>query len=332
MSRLTPSLLALDKGLDLQTAKILAQEGSISDMLNYEQVDFQGQKRIDGFTRYDGSPLSAIDEFILVGAPTLVNYPPYQLAFNSDDELYGVYVGEYSGLTALAVLDFNRVPPSAVNGSSSGMTTQEHYESLLSYNEYLRGLVEDLPGAIIGLHWFKDRLFAVVDIENYTPDDGRIDILGNASLFESRSVQQVLEEDGPSGPYDFGWRFVHQGWEVLFQDGRVLYGDLVAKNQNRQDIGIQGPTSIAGDSGSPLILLQKIAITNGNVQVNGWKSTDTPTTYILDPRDVTSTDDTYIYADAFIEWDGETGVVSAPGANGVGLVEYSPTNTIEVNI
>ena len=50
MSNLTPSSITLDKGLDLQSPKVVAPPGSILDMLNYEQVDFIGQKRIDGYT------------------------------------------------------------------------------------------------------------------------------------------------------------------------------------------------------------------------------------------------------------------------------------------
>lgn len=334
LSRLTPSLLVLDKGLDLQTAKIVAAEGTASDVLNYEQVDFQGQKRIDGYTRYDGSPLSAIDDFYLVEAATLETYGPYDVAFN-DAELYGVWVGEVEvdsvTYDAIAVIDYNNLPE-GVWAKDSGLTVEEHYDLLLAHNAYLRTLVESLPGPISGLHWFRDRLYAVVDIENYEPDDDRIDTAGKASLFESRSIQQVLDEDGPSGPYDFGWKFVHQGWLVEFENGTVLYGDLTARNQNRQGVGTQGPTGIGGTNGSPLGLVQKIAITNGFTQVNGWKSSDTPNSYILNPADVAAIDTDYAYADAYVSWDGTTGAVSAPGSDGIGLVEYPANSTINVEV
>ena len=333
MSRLNPSLLVLDKGLDLQTAKIVAPEGSVFDSLNYEQVDFQGQKRIDGYARYDGSPLSAIDDFYLVENATLVEHPPYAIAFNSDS-LYGVWVGEVTVdsvlYDAIAVIDYTQLPD-GMWGSESAMEVSDHYESLLLFNRYLRDRVEALPGPISGLHWFRDRLYAVVDIEDYTPVDGRIDTAGNASLFESRTVQQVLDEDAP-GPYDFGWKFVHQGWLVNFENGRALYGGLSAKNQNRENVGTQGPTPTDGVNGSPLILTQRVAITNGTAQVNGWKSSDTPTTYVLDPTDVQSTDSQYAYADAFVQWNGTTGTVTAPGSDGVGLVEYPANNTVEVDV
>lgn len=333
MSRLNPSLLVLDKGLDLQTAKIVAPEGSVFDSLNYEQVDFQGQKRIDGYARYDGSPLSAIDDFYLVENATLVEHPPYAIAFNSDS-LYGVWVGEVTVdsvlYDAIAVIDYTQLPD-GMWGSESAMEVSDHYESLLLFNQYLRDRVEALPGPISGLHWFRDRLYAVVDIEDYTPVDGRIDTAGNASLFESRTVQQVLDEDAP-GPYDFGWKFVHQGWLVNFENGRALYGGLSAKNQNRENVGTQGPTPTDGVNGSPLILTQRVAITNSTAQVNGWKSSDTPTTYVLDPTDVQSTDSQYAYADAFVQWNGTTGTVTAPGSDGVGLVEYPANNTVEVDV
>lgn len=328
MSRLAPGLLVLDKGLDLQTAKLVAAEGSVSDTLNYEQVDFQGQKRIDGYVRYDGSPLSAIDDFLLVSV-TSDTVGPYTLATNGN-KVYGIVVGEALGKDAVAVIDYTNIPDTAVWGKDVIDDADYHYEKLLEYNDYLRQRVESLPGPVIGLHWFRDRLYAVVDIYNYTPTDSRIDTIGNASLFESRSVQQVLDED--SGPYDFGWKFVHQGWWVEFEDGKVLYGDLAAKNQNRANVGIEGPTSISGTSGSPLILFQKIAITNGNAQVNGWKSSDTPTSYILNPGDVSQLDSDYTYADAYVTWDGETGAVSAPGSNGIGLIEYAASNTINVEV
>lgn len=322
MSRLNPSLLVLDKGLDLQSAKIVAPPGTSLDTLNYEQIDFQGQKRIDGYARYDGSVLSAIDDYLVVSDVVTEEYPPYTLAFNND-RLLGVVVAE----GRIAVIDYTNIPDTAVWGVDYEATPEDHYNNLLTYNAYLRTQVESLPGPVIGLHWFRDRLYAVADFGQYQPDDDRVDGTGMATLWESRSVQQVLEEDGPSDPYDFGWKFVHQGWTVYFDNGRVLYGDLTALNQNRQNVGVQGPTSIAGSNGAPLSLLQRVDVTAYPAQVNGWKSSDTPTTYVLNPNDVAETDSDYTYADAFISWDGTTGVVTPPA-----LAEWPANNTVEVDI
>lgn len=151
-----------------------------------------------------------------------------------------------------------------------------------------------------------------------------------ATLYESRTIQQVLDED--ESDYDFGWKFIHLGWAVPFENGRSSYGQLVSLNQNRKGVGVQGPTSIAGTNGSPNALVQKLNITNTFTQVNGWKSSSTPASYALDYRDVQALDSTYVYADAYVSWNGESGEVLAPGADGAELVEYPATNTVEVDI
>lgn len=150
-----------------------------------------------------------------------------------------------------------------------------------------------------------------------------------ASLFESRTIQQVLDED--ESDYDFGWKFIHLGWAVPFENGKSSYGQLVSLNQNRKGVGVQGPTSISGLNGSPLNLIQKVDITNSFEQVNGWKSSSTPTSFALDARDVQADDTAYVYADAYVIWNVE-GVISTPGSNGAGLQEYPANNTVEVEI
>jgi len=128
MSELVPNVLALNKGLDLQSPKLVAPPGSVLDSLNYEQVDFQGQKRVDGYTRYDGSPLSAVNDIRLVvkatsevpypqGASHYVNdysYGNYALGFNSDKP-YGlypttVYEAEDDDYLVLVVIDETNLP------------------------------------------------------------------------------------------------------------------------------------------------------------------------------------------------------------------------------
>lgn len=409
MSELVPSLISLDKGLSLQTAKIVTPPGSVLDTLNYEQVDFQGQKRIDGFARYDGNLLSTIDEYYkITGLSGSVSVN--DILYNGD-VLLGRVVGTDEAIF-LAVIDENALPVVGdelfvfadgtlnsvgtvgiiASGTDSAATVEEHYQNLLAFNTVLRTPVEELPGNIIGLHWFRDRLYAVADVAvaalDYTtpviyPNDrlsitGQEDVkvldsyvrglsrlvfletldptpwavagtavtrdgdpVGNisvgveeinvdeeiASFFESRTEAQVIEEDGPSGPYDFGWRFVDQGWAVNFEEGLSLFGSLPSLNQNIIGLGEQGPTTTAGNNGMPLILTQKVSITNDVAQVNGWKSSQTPLTYELETDNFIETDDDTIYADAYISWNGTTGeVVGVTGP----LVEYPATNTVIV--
>lgn len=53
----------LNKGLDLVTPPLLAQEGALLDCLNYELTDIAGYRRIDGYERYDGYPNGDINEY-----------------------------------------------------------------------------------------------------------------------------------------------------------------------------------------------------------------------------------------------------------------------------
>lgn len=420
MSNLAPSVLNLDKGLNLQTAKMVAPAGSVLDTLNYEQVDFQGHKRIDGYARYDGSLLPALDEYYAITSSTDISLVEVgALIFTEDEVLFGVVVGVTDTIVYVAVINQNIHPingdiltvqlytdgvpagtfftvDQAVYGKDSGVIPDVHYNNLLAFTQALRDKIEGLPGGIIGLQWFRDRLYAVADVaalmlsgvtpviypndvlelptgetskvldafvvsgsryimlDTMVPDlwyvngtiierdgspVGTVDDALNiavaqmfASFYESRSEQQVLTEDGPSGPFDFGWRFVDQGWAVNFESGLSAFGSFPSLNQNITGIGIQGPTSTTGNNGRPLLLLQKVAITNKPAQVNGWKSSQTPLSYQLDPDNLTSVDSDYIYGDAYISWDGTTGAVSAPGLTTSTLPEYPASNTVEVII
>ena len=50
----------LKGGLDLTTPRMLVEPGKLVDCLNYECVDTDGYKKIDGFERYDGGPSPSV--------------------------------------------------------------------------------------------------------------------------------------------------------------------------------------------------------------------------------------------------------------------------------
>src|SRR5690606_39837610 len=118
----------------------------------------------------------------------------------------------------------------------------------------------------------------------------------------------------------YGWRFKDLGWKIGYEDGSSLYGSLPSLNQNIEGLGVQGPTSISGNNGKPTALTQNVSIADKREQVNGWKSSQTPSSYDLDVDNVTDIDDEFIYADAFISWTADSTVVSSPGLT---------TNTLE---
>jgi hypothetical protein len=407
MSRLHPSLIPLDKGLNLQTAKIAAPEGSILDMLNYEQVDFQGQKRIDGYVRYDGTVGAHLDDYYVAVLNTYPqNYEVGELVYNNGN-LMGILVGAslepYDALH-FALIDKNQFPKpgdvlthypedegydigvvkEAGSGREYAGTSLEHYSYLNIYNNVLRSLVGTLPGPVAGLHWFRDRLYAVasllaVRIDRVLSDDTPINIevsndtgqvaklvkvdnsSGNSVLYLGAVSpelwtpgQQVYRyDDGTDvgtvtsvtvqsevasffvalnevqGSGEAGWRWINNGWVVPFVDGVSLYGNLPSLNQNVQYVGVQGPTGTQGNNGSFLALKQKVAIQDKPTQVNGWKSTATPSSYEVLPSSIKELDDSAIYADAFISWDKVSGQLLAPGLTGT-IPEYSPTATAKI--
>lgn len=414
MSNLKPSMVGLDQGLNLQTAKIVAPAGSVLDTLNYEQVDFQGQKRIDGFYRYDGSVGAGLYEFYVL---TVTGGTPYAVGdiLATTDGIFGKVLSEAAGVIHFAVLNLlnlpeatslvysvtpagntnERVTISLVLGKDSGLTDDEHYTLLLEYNNIIRGMAEELPGPVAGLHWFRDRLLAVASVtfvsldgttpqiypedvlvstagtarvldsfiladtravflDAMNPDDWTVEGLAVtrdavsvgavangyqtlpvgweiASFFESRTEQQVIDEDAEEASFDFGWRFIPLGWKVNFENGLTLYGSLPSLNQNVEGIGVQGPTSIAGNNGRPLLVSQKVSITNGPTQVNGWKSTTSRDSYVIDEQDLIDIDTDYLYADAYITWT-QNGTTVLPGYSVGNLEEYPATNTVEVEI
>lgn len=148
-----------------------------------------------------------------------------------------------------------------------------------------------------------------------------------ATIYESRTEQQVLDED-EDGEWVFGWRMKELGWLVDFSGGKSLYGDLVSLNQNRQNLGVQGPTTTDGTNGSALSVSQNVEIDNEVSQVNGWKQSNSRTSYTVTPSPLVNTDGEYIYADAFISWDRDGNITQ-----NTETLQQRPANyTIEVEI
>ena len=442
MSRLNPEVIALDKGLNLQTAKIIAPKGSVLDVLNYEQVDFQGQKRIEGYARYDGNKAAAYNDYLILTVPTVISDEeiPNTLLGNSEYKPFGIVIDAQSDdigtehLWYVAVINEAFVPdvdeeltilttnvdevvmqPLGVGAyniqwaTQSGVTPDDHYNKVLEVNNIIRERVGGLPGPIAGLHWFRDRLYAVAELtaisleesewgppppgstiygaerdwlvlDSYasastdtytvitnavgesfqapgqevvirtiygdavytvaTGFDPDINLRAVASLFESRSDEQVLEEgtaDEDTGEsYDdlwtFGWRFRHLGWRVNYEDGISLYGSLPSLNQNISGLGIQGPTSITGNKGKPTVLVQNVSIEGKTQQVNGWKSSQTPTTYDLDIDNITSIDGDTIYADAYLFWTDDSSTISSPGLTTTTLEARDASASVPVEV
>lgn len=178
MSNLIPGLIPLEHGLNLQTAKIAAPPGSSLDMLNYEQVDFVGQKRIDGYVRYDGNMEPVLDEYLVLTLEEPLPGSPGDLLYVSG-EFWGrlleasgteIYVAVYNhkltpDVAGSITWDDGSYEVSAITKGKDveGVTAEEHYNNLLRFMNVLRGEIGELP-PVAGLHWHDDRLYAVADV------------------------------------------------------------------------------------------------------------------------------------------------------------------------
>lgn len=225
MSNLVPGLIPLENGLNLQTAKIAAPPGSSLDMLNYEQVDFVGQKRIDGYVRYDGNMEPVLDEYLVLTLDSMLPGSPGDLLY-VDGEFWGRLL-QVEELTIYVAVYNHKLTPSAEGsfqwdgdsytaltveeGKTSGVTAEEHYNNLLSYMNVLRSEVGELP-PVAGLHWHEDRLYAVADVLSVVVNAGTGPCLeswnvgGYLHVFEGEEpdwwgVEESIIVEMPSGTY-----------------------------------------------------------------------------------------------------------------------------------
>lgn len=177
MSNLVPGLISLENGLNLQTAKIAAPPGSSLDMLNYEQIDFMGQKRIDGYVRYDGNMEPVLDEYLVLTLTENMPGNPGDLLYVGD-KFWGRLLNTDGEVIHVAVYNHKLSPSEGDNvvwdggdyevvsvayGKDTGITAEQHYQNLLTYMDVLRAEIGELP-PVAGLHWHEDRLYAVADV------------------------------------------------------------------------------------------------------------------------------------------------------------------------
>lgn len=184
MSDLIPSPVALNAGLDLSTAKLLVEPGSMLDCLNYEVVDELGYRRIDGYAKYDGhailSDFPSTQAYTAVitntGAPISApfTYTPFEDA--NGNEVGLIISATYSAITddlTVLYVSYEGYAHPAGSITSQGLSwtaaqvtdveaaalTQAQFQGI---QDYLLGEVNSsLPGEAVGLHWHRDVLYAV---------------------------------------------------------------------------------------------------------------------------------------------------------------------------
>ncbi len=199
-SGLDPSVVVLDKGLDLVSAKLLAPPGSLLSCLNYEIADTMGLSRISGYEPYDGRTSPALtseyyiqfasDPSLAVGDTIVTRTLPVQSLGGTSPVLpRTIVVGTVTGIegslantvtvmvinsdyfsnaSVLEKLDLftatTTVLPvvSSYNTAYSWFGTASDYTTqVLTTASTLRSFVSDLSAPAAGLHRFRDTLHAV---------------------------------------------------------------------------------------------------------------------------------------------------------------------------
>ena len=219
MSDLQPQVIPLSLGLDLVTPNMLARPGAMLSCLNYEQTDIQGYSRISGFLRYDGNALISDmpnRRAFTTGVTTLSGSPG--LIFgdvfieDSDGNIVGYIVtGEQDLPGNNAIITYVSFTGTSIPGgtvatwtfkapSSSQVEATLTAAQLAAMEVSLRGLVSALPSPALGLHWFRDRLYAVVPllmIPYRASDFNEVvdyEILGTLTTTQSAATATLLDK------------------------------------------------------------------------------------------------------------------------------------------
>lgn len=205
----------LDVGLDFASPKVTAQPGSLSECYNHEITETLGMKRVDGFTRFDGHYLASFGQDgtvvqVNITAPSSLVTPALpgdQLNLVSSGERFGriVYIDQ-NNFRFMYIIRFSNAQ--LEDDQVLNVRTSEQYTITISENPPIPGAIVDPPRAresVIqsnliydelqsrhrplpngrrahGLHWFKDRLYAVVDDLYITFDQGEEEVFAGDEI------------------------------------------------------------------------------------------------------------------------------------------------------
>lgn len=254
--------IVLSQGLDYRSPKIIAQPGSIVDCLNREIIDSLGLKRIDGFEPYDGRASPAQAQYYVASNTTYSgdvtsDFEPGTLLVTTGNTttLFGVVVDSYvTDVTGgddihnvvYALINKIVTPENGDTIRPYGTTTDfvattisvlsesdaaETVGTMNTLAAALRGRIDSLPNVPIGLHWFRDRLFAVCNdyVMNFT-SGGTTEIEPNNFLQgnSSGAKARVLAVDLVSGTWAGGDAAGSIQYEYLTPDTPFANGETLS--------------------------------------------------------------------------------------------------------
>jgi hypothetical protein len=309
MSDLQLSVVPLNTGLDLTTAKIMAEPGSMLDCLNYELVDQVGYRRIDGFMPYDGSisikdipdvriMSSAVTTSAMAHPTTMTNfwlYTPVSLypyawgvEYNSDSTTTGTLT--YIPLVGNPELTPAWSMPGPVLFTTAGDITEGALtqQQLVDFENALIDLTSPLPGTAVGLHWHRDYLYAVVPlvVAYYAAsnDNQEVGFTPYATLTADGTVTGVLldkiitQAAGASDP-EQGYFIIRPAsaanvaeWEGFNGGGIFAYTGAVSVGAGTVQARVEGENMVLTDTNSDVASLW-VAWRPGNVSTGEYTGT-----------------------------------------------------------
>lgn len=184
----------LNGGLDFTASKMKAVPGTLLDCQNYEVVDKQGYQRIAGMEPYDGRVSPAMDTYYRIESTTFAGDFPDDFPIGSllviagSENIFGIVV-ELTAIGGEDTINYARInrdfepkvgdnvttlggsvnfpvstaPLSANEGYAVPLEAKAIIDKINGFSGTLRSRISDLESTPIGLHWFRDRLYAVVD-------------------------------------------------------------------------------------------------------------------------------------------------------------------------
>lgn len=199
IENLTPSVVSLNKGLDLSSSPFTAEVGSLLSCNNYEITDSDGLRKIDGYEKYDATLSAGNTSLYILGVPSTAGYAvgdylvatlnPYSGASLVGNPVFLGQVVDFSApnnTVTLAVSNLDYLSTSSgisrldkVAGGQTLLTINSITEGSLYYSSataYMTALIasqavlrnstykRSLGYAADGLHWFRDKEYAVAPL------------------------------------------------------------------------------------------------------------------------------------------------------------------------
>lgn len=186
----------LKGGLDLVTVKPLSKPGTLKQCLNYEVTTMAGYTSLPGLARFDGSRnvgsykvwrlryTGSANAHLVAG--TEVWFDPAIRGFildvdvqNDINIIYAIFPGEMAAPALPATLTSASTTQDMLSRDAifDGRGEQDTFnQALQSITEYQSGEIGAVPGRagsdIIGLFWYKDRLYAIRDLARISFEGG----------------------------------------------------------------------------------------------------------------------------------------------------------------